>query len=81
MLMIDCNRVTEAGKLFYNIEFFLWVAGFAPSNYSSVLVHICVFITIGVQEGNHMGRNNFVLWLGPSKSSNTNVEEVHWLQN
>ena len=69
------QRQPIADSLLYNIEIILWADGFAPSNYSSASVHVC-FVTIGVREGDHTGRNTFVLWLGPSKTSTSSVEEL-----
>jgi hypothetical protein len=33
-------------------------------------------VTLGVREGDHTGRNAFVLWLGPSKTSTSSLEEL-----
>ena len=66
------QRQPIAGSVLYNIEIILWADGFAPSNYSSALVHVCL-VTIGVREGDQPGRNTFVLWLSPSKTSTSSI--------
>ena len=49
-----------------------WI--YTPSNYNTASVHVCT-VTIGVQEGNHTGRNTYILWLGPANQSTISVEE------
>ena len=76
-LLVDVNdsqRLETAGNNFYNVEITLWADGFAPSNYNSASVHVCL-VTIGVQEGDHTGRNTYILWLGPANQSTISVEE------
>ena len=70
----DSLRVDKAGKIFYNVQITLWADGFAPFNYNSALVHVCL-VTIGVQEDNHTGRNTYIVWLGPSKHFAVSAEE------
>jgi hypothetical protein len=69
------NRQPISGSVLYNIETIFWADGFAPSNYSSASVHVCL-VTIGVPEGDHTGPNTFILWLGPSKTSTRSVEKL-----
>jgi len=70
----DSHRLETAGNNFYNVEITLWADGFTPSDYNTASVHVCT-VTIGVQEGDHTGRNTYILWLGPTNQSTVSVEE------
>ena len=72
--VMDSQRLESAGNNFYNVEITLWADGFTPSNYNTASVHVCT-VTIGVQEGDHTGRNTYILWLGPANQSTVSVEE------